>query len=216
MLMLVHRVLRQIGYWWSIDRPASLWAKMYLRFKYDCYVSRRSFIFYPDKIKLGENSTIYEHAMLNFKSSRSHFSPSIDVGSNSQIMPYAKIIPQQGFVKIGKNCTVQYGCLLYGVGGLEIGDNTRIAAHTVVSPMNHVFKDPHVPIWTQGETALGIKIGNDVWIGSGVKILDGVVIGDGSVVGAGSVVTKSIPPFSIAVGVPARVISRRDGGMSEA
>ncbi|MCP9442481.1 MAG: acyltransferase [Nitrospira sp.] len=124
-------------------------------------------------------------------------------------MPYAKIIPQEGFVKIGAHCTVQYGCLLYGVGGLEIGDHTRIAAHTVISPMNHIFTDPDTPIWKQGETAVGIKIGRDVWIGSGSKILDGVTIGDGSVIGAGSVVTKSMPPFPVAVGVPARVIKHR-------
>ncbi len=112
-------------------------------------------------------------------------------------------------MKIGAYCTIQYGCLLYGVGGLEIGDNTRIAAHTVISPMNHIYSDPNIPIWKQGETAIGIKIGNDVWIGNGAKILDGVTIGDGCVIGAGSVVTKSIPPFSVAVGVPAKVIKQR-------
>ena len=50
------------------------------------------------------------------------------------------------------------------------------------------------------------KIGNDVWIGSYVIILDGVTIGDGAVIGAGSVVTKDVPPYSIVVGNPARVI----------
>lgn len=126
-------------------------------------------------------------------------------------MPDAKLIPQQGYIKIGRDCSIQYGCLLYGVGGLEIGDNTRIAAHTVITPMNHIFSDPNVPIWRQGETAVGIKIGNDVWIGSDVKILDGVEIGDGSVIGAGSIVTKSIPPYSVALGVPAKVVKRRGG-----
>ena len=54
-----------------------------------------------------------------------------------------------------------------------------------------------------------INIGNDVWIGSNVKVLDGVTIGDGSVVGAGSVVNVDIPPYSVAAGVPAKVIKRR-------
>jgi acetyltransferase-like isoleucine patch superfamily enzyme len=52
---------------------------------------------------------------------------------------------------------------------------------------------------------------NDCWLGSGVKVLDGVTIGKGSVIGAGSVVTKDIPELSVAVGVPARVIKKRDG-----
>ena len=131
-------------------------------------------------------------------------------------MPGAKLIPQQGFIRVGSNCTIQYGCLLYGVGGLEIGDDVRIAANTVITPMNHVFEDPAKPIRLQGETALGIQIGSDIWIGTGVKILDGVCIGDGCVIGAGSVVTKDIPPYSVAVGVPARVIGRRGATRSDA
>lgn len=61
----------------------------------------------------------------------------------------------------------------------------------------------------QGETATGVLIGSDVWIGAGVKIVDGVSIGDGCVVGAGSVVTTDLPPFSVAVGAPARIVRQR-------
>ena len=52
-------------------------------------------------------------------------------------------------------------------------------------------------------------IGNDVFIGANVTMLDGVNIGNGAVIGAGAVVTKDIPPYAIAVGVPARVIKFR-------
>lgn len=53
------------------------------------------------------------------------------------------------------------------------------------------------------------KIGNDVWIGAGAIILRGVTIGDGAIIGANAVVTKDIPEFSIAVGIPAKVIRKR-------
>ena len=53
-------------------------------------------------------------------------------------------------------------------------------------------------------------IEDDCWLGTGAKVLDGVRIGRGCVIGAGAVVTKDIPPYSIAVGVPAKVIGRRD------
>ena len=215
MFMMVRRILRQIAYAIEMEKPASMWRKLWLRLQYNCYVSRKAQIFYPDRVVLGDNAHVYQDTVLNFKSSHSQHSPSITIGRNSRILPGAKIIPQQGYVKIGDNCTIQYGCLLYGVGGLEIGDDTRIAAYTVISPMNHIYADPSTPIWKQGETAIGIRIGKDVWIGTGVKILDGVTIGDGAVVGAGSVVTESIPPFSVAVGVPARVIKKREGRMPE-
>lgn len=56
-----------------------------------------------------------------------------------------------------------------------------------------------------------IKVGNDVWIGQGVAIArkPGLTIGDGAVIGAGAVVTKSVPPYAIAAGVPAKVIGYR-------
>lgn len=59
------------------------------------------------------------------------------------------------------------------------------------------------------DLSLTTTIGSDVWIGYGTIVLSGVTIGDSSVIGAGSIVTKDIPPNSIAVGNPARVIGRR-------
>jgi acetyltransferase-like isoleucine patch superfamily enzyme len=59
--------------------------------------------------------------------------------------------------------------------------------------------------WSKGD----VVIGNDVWIGRGAKILGGVTIGDGAVVAAWSVVTRSIPPYTIVAGVPARALRQR-------
>jgi acetyltransferase-like isoleucine patch superfamily enzyme len=73
---------------------------------------------------------------------------------------------------------------------------------------NHEFEGSG-EIFEQGVSRKGIDIGKDVWIGNNVTVLDGVTIGDGAVIGAGTVVTKSVPPRSVVVGVPGRVIKVR-------
>lgn len=135
----------------------------------------------------------------------------IQIGKRCRILPGAFLASYCGSIELGDDITVNPYCVLYGHGGLKIGDKTRIAAHTVIVPANHVFADPNQSLTGQGLTREGITIGSDVWIGAGCRIVDGVQIGDGCVVGAGSVVTKNLPAFSIAVGVPARVVGQRGG-----
>lgn len=117
----------------------------------------------------------------------------------------------------GENCRIEIGertfigpyTCIGGPGDIKIGKNCLIAAHTGIVANNHIFADPILAIRDQGTTQAGIAIEDDCWLGYGVKILDGVTIGKGCVIGAGAVVTKDIPPYSIAVGVPAKAISNR-------
>lgn len=118
-----------------------------------------------------------------------------------------------GSIQIGSHCRINPYAVIYGDGGLIIGDGVRIAAHTVVVPANHIFSDPNKFIFEQGETRLGIVIEDDVWLGAGVRVLDGVTVARGTVVGAGSIVTKSTQPFDVVVGVPARKIGSRAGAL---
>jgi acetyltransferase-like isoleucine patch superfamily enzyme len=112
---------------------------------------------------------------------------------------------------VGENCFFgEYTCIR-GQGGVTIGDGVYTGTQVNIAAVNHVFADPNTFIREQGITADGITIEDDVWLGSHVTVVDGVTIGRGSIVGAGAVVTKSIPAYSIAVGVPAKVIGdRRD------
>lgn len=103
-----------------------------------------------------------------------------------------------------------YVCLA-GPGNIKIGKWCLIAAHVGIFANNHIFDDPTQNIEDQGLTRQGIVIEDDCWLGHAVTVLDGVTIGKGSVIGAGAVVTKDIPPFSIAVGVPAKVVKSRKG-----
>ncbi len=112
-------------------------------------------------------------------------------------------------IYIGENTYIAPGVCIAGPGDIRIGKNCMIASHSGIYANNHVFTDLLLPIREQGITREGITIENNCWLGHGVTVLDGVTIGEGSIIGAGAVVSKNIPPYSIAVGVPAKVIKRR-------
>jgi acetyltransferase-like isoleucine patch superfamily enzyme len=97
-----------------------------------------------------------------------------------------------------------------GIGGVEIGKDTMLGPNVVLISGSHVFDNPNVPIRLQGTTRAKITIGHDVWLGANVCVMSGVTIGEGTIVGSGAVVTKDIPPFSIAGGVPAVILRKRN------
>ena len=113
-----------------------------------------------------------------------------------------------GKLQIGENVHFGFSSRIYALNHITIGDNTLIADHVSIIDANHGISK-HELIVKQPNKEKPIFIGNDVWIGHGVTILKGVTIGDGAVIGAGSVVTKDIPSYSIAVGVPAKVMTQR-------
>jgi len=125
-------------------------------------------------------------------------------------------------VKFGKNCLLQDSVYIragregkvvagdgvafnsfvkiFGHGTVEIGDNTQLGPGTLLTTTGHAYDTGMKVNYKK------IVIGKGVWVGANVTILQDVEIGDFSVIGAGAVVNKSIPPNSIAAGVPARVI----------
>jgi maltose O-acetyltransferase len=113
----------------------------------------------------------------------------------------------------GKDIEIGYGSGLgknvhiYGIGGgghLILGDHCMIAPETIILTTEHKL-DEYGRV-TRGENATTIKIGDYSWIGIRSIILPGVTIGENTIIGAGAVVTKDIPPNTVAVGVPAKVI----------
>ena len=114
-------------------------------------------------------------------------------------------------VTIGNDVGLNIGVLVDPSEGgrIEIGNSVGIGPYCVLRAADHGFSDPSVTIQQQKHRPGVIVIEDDVWLGSHVVVTRNVRIGRGSVVGAHSVVTKDIPPYSIAVGVPARVIRKR-------
>lgn len=108
-------------------------------------------------------------------------------------------------IVIGDHCVINSNVMLDGRGALLIiGNNVDVAPFVQIWTREH---DPRSP--THAGQGGSVKIGDHVWIAAGAMILPGVEIGEGAVIAAGSVVTKDIPPWTIAGGVPAKIIGER-------
>ncbi|HII59469.1 TPA: acyltransferase [Methanocaldococcus jannaschii] len=134
----------------------------------------------------------------------------IIIGENFHCEPYVRLnVFEEGILEIGDNCGIGSFSIINATKKITIGSNVLISSHVHIIDGDHGFKKGEL-IRNQKMVSEPIEIGDDVWIGTGVKILKGVKIGEGAVIGAGSVVTRDIPPYSVAVGVPARVIKKRE------
>ena len=95
-------------------------------------------------------------------------------------------------------------------GRCVIGNDVMMGTDCVIITRSHRHDRTDIPMMDQGfEEERPVFVGNDVWLGDRGIILPGVHIGDGCIIGAGSVVTRDIPPYSVAAGIPAKVIKDR-------
>lgn len=113
-------------------------------------------------------------------------------------------------IRIGSNVNIQYDCHIAAVNRVEIGDNVLIGSKVYIADHSHgasTLDDMMLPPEMRKVISKGpVVIEENVWIGEGAAVLPNVRIGKNSIVGANAVVTKDVPPFSVVVGVPARVI----------
>ena len=130
------------------------------------------------------------------------------MGDYSTIEDFSTINNGVGDVHIGNHSLVGMGNTL--IGPITIGNHVIMAQNIVASALNHEYRDVSMPIHQQPVVMSPIVIEDECWIAANAVITAGVTIGKHSVVAAGAVVTKSIPPYSLAVGNPARVIKQYD------
>ena len=145
---------------------------------------------YIKNCKIDPGAFIYDHLGLE----------SVQVGFGSAVGPKAFI----SFTEIGKFCSIgpNFFC------GWGIHPTTGVST----CPSFYSDKGINGTVYSKVskiEERKKIVIGNDVFIGANVTVLDGVTIGDGAVIGAGAVVSKDIPPYSVAVGCPIKIIKTR-------
>jgi len=111
---------------------------------------------------------------------------------------------------IGDGTLIGYFCHITCVDRVEIGRKVLIADRVHISDNSHAFADPNIPIMDQPVVSKGpVSIGDGTWLGENVSVLS-CRIGRNCVIGANAVVTRDIPDFCVAVGMPARIIKRFD------
>ncbi len=148
----------------------------------------------------------------------------VEIGDGSHIDTYVTILggaEGHGSVRIGKYVHVASCCVLSGRGGVSLGDYCAVAAGSRIYSGSNYHTDPAnpdapllsmsaaSPLRMQYVVEEPVSIGEYSFISLNTVVLPGVTVGKAAVVGAGSVVTGDIPPFTIAVGSPARVVKQR-------
>jgi acetyltransferase-like isoleucine patch superfamily enzyme len=129
-----------------------------------------------------------------------------ELGEYSTIEDFSAINNGVGPVIIGDRTKIGLSNTI--IGPVTIGNDIRLAQNITLSGLNHNYTDVNLPIHAQGVSTAPIVIEDETWIGANVVVLAGVTIGKHCIIAAGSIVTKDVPPYSVAVGNPARVLKK--------
>lgn len=133
----------------------------------------------------------------------------VNIGDYTRLEASGTIADIGKGIKIGNNSGIGAFSFIGGAGGVVIGNDVIMGQWVSFHPENHNYDSLDLPIRLQGVNRQGIVIEDDCWIGAKVTFLDGAHVGKGCVIAAGAVVRGVIPPYSIAGGVPAKVIKSR-------
>lgn len=149
----------------------------------DCVFEAGVLVFHPENVYLGRN---------------------VYVGHQAILKGYYK-----NALRIGDETWIGQQCFFHAAGGLTIGARVGIAPGVKILTSAHREEGRAVPILFSAVDLAPVVIEDDSDVGVGAVVLPGVTIGRGAQIGAGAVVTKDVPPYAVAVGVPARVVRER-------
>jgi len=142
----------------------------------------------------------------------------IDIGERVNILRGAWIIAIENYagdkfnpsIKIGNNTYIGHNVTISCANCIEIGSDVTFGDNVYIADNAHSYEDIGANIYKQPLKLGKIMIGDRAWIGKNAVIANNVVIGEHSIVGANSFVSKSVDPYTIVAGNPARVLKRYD------
>ena len=161
---------------------------------------------HPHKIEIGDNVIIDDNVVLDAKGQDNK---GIKIGNDAFIGRNTIFNCKNGNIELGDKANIGFNSQIFSANFVKFGKNALVAAYSYFVGGTHKFDSLDKSPLEQGRQAEGITIGDNIWVGAGVKVLDGVTIGRDCVIGTGAVVNSDIPDYSIAVGLPAKVIKDR-------
>lgn len=175
------------------------------------FIGKGVSIRFAGHLETGKELIIEDYAEINCLSKQNiRFGNRVTIGKFAIIRPTNTYGGEIGDgLKIGDNSNIGPYSYIGCSGYIEIGNNVMISPRVSIYAENHIYEDSNVSIKSQGIKREFVKIEDDCWIAANSVILAGVTIGRGSVIAAGSVVTKDVPPYSVAAGIPAKIIKQR-------
>ena len=202
---MMKRILFFIGSCAALFRPLAIFSDKISKYLYTAYRA-------PRFKKFGRNTLI--RPCFNALRGERY----ISIGDNCYIGKLVQLTATDEFdnqrfspkIEIGDNCSIGDFSHVTAINEIRLGNNVRMGKNILITDNSHGVFDLKMldmapnyrPLVSKGP----VIIEDNVWIGMKSSIMPGVRIGKGAIIGAGSVVTKDIPPFAIAAGVPARVI----------
>lgn len=168
-------------------------------------IGRNVVIRHPYNITIGDNVTIDDNCLLDGRGD-----DGIILKDNVILNRNCMVQAKTGHIILGERTSIGSNSVIVSMSGVELGKAVLTAGNCYISAGAYQFDDLETPIMDQTAFSKGpIIIGENSWLGTSVTILDGVKIGVGVVIGASAVVNKDIEDFSIALGIPAKILRKR-------
>lgn len=164
---------------------------------------------HPHKIFIGDNVVIDDNCVLDAKGESNK---GLFIGDGVFVGRNTILSCKNGDIYLDEKVNMGFNCEIFSASEVRVGKKSLIAAYCYLIGGTHKMDRLDIPPLEQERESKGIILEENLWLGAGVKVMDGVRIGHDSVIGASAVVSKDIPEYSIAVGIPAKVLrDRREG-----
>jgi acetyltransferase-like isoleucine patch superfamily enzyme len=161
---------------------------------------------HPHKIAIGDNVVIDDCCCLDAKGTDNK---GIVIGSGVFVGRNTILSCKNGDIVVENDANLGFNCEIFSASRVRVGKSVLMAAYTYLVGGDHLYDRTDIPVLEQGRTARGIEVDDNVWLGTHVVVTDGSRIGRDAIIGAGAVVVGDIAEFSIAAGIPAKVMRDR-------